>query len=200
MKFVITTINRENEEYRPIKFDTETPNNLNFINLINDSINLILCITDNYSDLWFKEFIEFGIIQDLDILYYKSCEIDIKEKIDNLFRIFFFLYKVLLIKNLHYFNTILESGRFFDVLLQAYFPQENSSDLNILLNEKIQSFVEDILKKQDVNNYPSYPNVYKFFKSIKDNCNLFMQEMEIDDWKKDKIFLKDGDVFQNNFI
>jgi len=187
----LTNINKESEKFHKIKFDNNTFNNENFTYLINDSINLILCITDNYSDLLIKEIIEYGIIQDLNLLFNNS-ENEIKEKIDNFFRIFFCLYKTLLINNLDYFNTLLESNRLFDILLQSYFPQENSSDLNVSLCEKIKNFTEDLIKKEDfiIDNVNNFPNIFKFLKILKDNCNLFM--INIKQWKDDKNFLDDN--------
>jgi len=118
-------------------------------------------------------------------IIYKSSEVEIKEKIDNFFRIFFFFFSELLQARLDYFNILLESDRFFDILLQSYFPQEDSSDLNRSLNEKIRTFVDEIHKRQK-ENVLKFPNVYKFLRILKDNCNLFMQKIE--HWKQNKVF------------
>jgi hypothetical protein len=177
-----------------IKLDKKNFINQNFTYLINDALNLIFCITDNYSDSSILDIIEYGIIKDLNDLYLFT-ENEIKEKIDNFFRIFFCLNRNLLFKKLNYFNNLLESERFFDLLLQSYFPQLNKSDLNVNLTQKISNFVEDLVSKEYFNENENenfvndYPKIYEFLTLLKENCVLFSNN--INEWKKDKIFLND---------
>jgi hypothetical protein len=79
----------------------------------------------------------------------------------------------------------LESNRFDVILIQSFFPQLIQSELNERLNEKANSLVENLFKK-DVNEILNFVNVNNFLKNLSDNSQIFMQN--IDNWKKNKIF------------
>jgi hypothetical protein len=190
LKDILTNLKNQIDKYRIIKFDKKTSNNQNFTYLMNDTINLILCITDNSSDSYIIDIMNYGFIEDLNYLYSYS-ENPIKEKIDNFFKIIFCLNKNLFLTKLEYFNYILESNRFFDLLVQSYFPQLNNSHLKVHLTEKISNFIEDLTSQEDFdeNIIFDYPKIFKFLSVLKENCSLF--SANIKNWKKDKAFVID---------
>lgn len=178
----------EKEKFRKIHFDKDSTNSEKYTLLINDIINLVFCVIDTPKNDLIKEIIESGVIFEFDILY-KICDDEIKEKIDNFFRIFFFFFSESLQNKLEILDLFFQSERFFYVILQSYFPQVNNSELNQLLNKKVRFIFGELIEKEN-ENLINFPNIYYFLKTIKDNCEIFM--VKVSSWKENKIFLEEN--------
>lgn len=91
-------------------------------------------------------------------------------------------------KFLKFFDGLLISEKFFDVILQSFFPQEKFSNMEICLNRKFVSFVKELVKEEI--DFSKYPFISKLLKSLASNCIIFYNE--IPEWKLNKIFHPDS--------